>query len=776
MIGRNISHYKILEKLGGGGMGVVYKAEDTKLKRLVALKFLPPDLTRDEEAKERFVNEAQAASALDHPNICVIHEIDETDDGQIFICMAYYEGETLKKKIDRGPLPIDQTLDLAIQIAQGLAKAHEHGITHRDIKPANAMITKDGVVKIVDFGLAKLAGQSRLTKTGSTMGTVAYMSPEQTRGTEVDHRTDIWAFGVVLYEMITAQLPFKGGYEQAVMYSIMNEDPAPITGLRANETMELERIVKKALQKDRANRYQYVDEMLVDLKLTTRVLESKSAGTIKEKLPKRKRAFLYGSITTFLVLLIAGGLYFFPGRRGTINSIAVLPLANLSGDPEQEYFTNGMTEALITDLAQISALRVISRTSVMQYKEVKKPLPEIARELNVDAVVEGSVLHSGEHVRITAQLIEAETDRHLWAESYERDLRNVLALQKEVAQAIAREIKVKLTPHERARLASTREATPEVYHMYLKGRYYWSKRTQEELKKAIRHFQNALDEDPAFAPAYAGLADCYSQLGTVVIGQPPTEMRTLAAAAAKRALEIDSEQAEAHASLAYVKLYQWDWFGAEQGFKRAIELSPSYPSAHLWYAHYLAARGRFGEALAEVKRAENLDPLSPIIRTQVGWILHKARRYDEAIEQYRKVLDVDPNFVWALWQLGSAYIEKAMYTEAIAVSEKAVTLSSRSPLIVASLGDAYAKSGRRAKAQELLNELSELSKQRYIPPISLALIHISLGSKDQAFEWLEKAYQERSNGMAYLGVWSGWDPLRSDPRFIVLLKKMGVEK
>ncbi len=424
MIGKIISHYKIIEKLGGGGMGVVYKAEDTKLKRLVALKFLPLDLTRDEEAKERFVHEAQAASALDHPNICAIHEIDENEDGRIFICLAYYEGETLKKKVASGQLSVASAIDIAMQTAQGLARAHEAGITHRDIKPANLMITNRGEVKIVDFGLAKLVGRTQLTKAGMTVGTVAYMSPEQTRGTEVDHRTDIWALGVVLYEMISGQLPFKGEYEQAVVYSILNEEPKPLIPTRQDTPMELQGIVTKALAKDRAERYQHVEEILADLKHISRASESRPVGTTKTRRPNRKRVLLYGSIASFLILLVVGKIYFFYERSETIDAIAVLPLANLSGDPNQEYFADGMTEALISDLGQIEALRVISRTSVMQYKGGTKPLPAIGRELNVDAVVEGSVQSSGNRVSISVRLIVAETEKRLWSESFERDQRS----------------------------------------------------------------------------------------------------------------------------------------------------------------------------------------------------------------------------------------------------------------------------------------------------------------------------------------------------------------
>jgi serine/threonine-protein kinase len=558
MTGQIISHYKILEKLGGGGMGVVYKARDLKLDRFVALKFLPHHLIADDEEKKRFIHEAKSASALDHPNICTIYEIDETEDEQMFIAMAYYEGETLKKKIDRGPLPLDEAINLAIQVAQGLQCTHEAGITHRDIKPANVMITNKGQAKIMDFGLAKLAGQkTRLTKTGMTVGTLAYMSPEQLQGIDADHRSDIWALGVVLYEILTGKLPFKGEYEAAMVYSILNEPPEPIIALRAGVPMELERIVNKAVAKNTNARYQHIDEILVDL----RSLQTDFAsGASKQRLTaakfsKKKRFYLYGGFATVLIFLI--GIILFRGARETYpkhDSIAVLPITNLSGDPELEYFADGMTEALITDLAQISALKVISRTSVMQYKGAKKPLPEIANELKVDVVLEGSVQCFGERVKITAQLIEAATDRHLWAKSYERELRDILALQNEVARAVADEIQVKLTPQEQARLMSVHPVNPEAYQAYLKGRYYWNKRTKEGFKKGIDYFTTAIEIDPAYALAYAGLADCYNLLGNWGY-LPPKETFPKAKVAAMKAIEIDERLAEAHTSLAFLSMF-----------------------------------------------------------------------------------------------------------------------------------------------------------------------------------------------------------------------------
>ncbi len=777
MIGKTISHYRVLEKLGEGGMGVVYKAEDTDLQRTVALKFLQPQALGSEEEGARFLHEARAAAALDHPNICTVYEIGRTKE-YTFIAMAYVEGQSLKDKIRSGPLKLDDAIDITVQIAEGMEAAHKKGIVHRDIKPANLMVTDEGQVKIMDFGLAKSRGQTALTQADTTLGTFAYMSPEQARSQSVDHRTDIWSLGVVLYEMVTGRRPFQGDYEQAVVYSILNEEPEPMTGLRTGVPIALERIVHKVLAKNPNERYQHAGELAVDLRSARRDFAPGTAtsGFTRDTRRWGKRAYLYVGlpILTLLLLLLVGRAYFFPARGETIDSIAVLPLENLSGDPEQEYFVDGMTEALITELSKIRALRVISRTSVMQYKRARKPLPEIARELNVAAVVEGSAVVAGDRVRITAQLIEAKADRHLWAESHERDLRDILGLQKEIARAIAREIRIAVTAEEQSRLAGARPVDPEAHEAYLRGRYHWNKRTEAGFRKAIDFFQQAIEEDPAYAPAYTGLADSYILLVSFGIVSAK-EALPEASAAASRALEIDDTLAEAHVSAAAVREgTDWKWAAAEGEYRRAIELNPGRAHAHHWYAYNLGVRGYLDEALEEIERARDLDPLSLIINADVGFMIFWQRRFEEAVEIYRNTLEMEPDFEVGRLYLGLAYLEMGRYEEAIVELRRAVELSGRSPWYTASLGRAYAEAGMETEARAVLNELVGRSERTFVPPSLCAMIHAALGETDRAFEWLDRAYEAEDLFLSYMRVDPAYDPLRSDPRFVALMQKVGL--
>jgi serine/threonine-protein kinase len=797
MIGQTISHYKILEKLGGGGMGVVYKAQDLKLDRFVALKFLPHQLSADEEEKKRFIHEAKAASALDHPNICTIYEINETADGQMFIAMACYEGETLKQKItplnppllrreqkgvplSRGELQggvisaikIDEAIEIAIQIVQGLAKAHEHGIVHRDLKPANVIVTKDGVVKIVDFGLAKLTGATKLTKSNTTMGTAAYMSPEQARGEEVDHRTDIWSVGVILYEMLTGRNPFRGDYDAAITYAILHEEPEPLNSTHPDVPAELQRMVSRAMQKDRNERYQHVHDLLRDL-TSFRNQIAKKEQTITANKPRYP---LYlGALGMLLVLMV--GLYFLiPSKpvNKDRKSIAVLPFKNLSDDKEDEYFSDGVTEDIIAQLSKIGDLKVISRTSAMRYKNTDKSLEDIGRELNVATVLEGSVRRAGNRVRIVSQLIDARDDKHLWAETYDRDMKDIFAIQSEVAVHIAAALQANLFPVEKNRLARKATENLEAYNLYLKGRYILNKGTEDNLKKALQFFEQALEEDPTYAAAYSGLADAYLALDDSDF-IPEAEAAPKVKAAGRKALEIDETLAEAHTSLGHLAMHQWDWPTTKSELQRAIELNPGYAPAHHFLSMYLSALGKMDEAIAAAKRAEELDPLSMMVSSTVGVQLYRARRYNEAIAQLRKTLDLDPNYPRTYRALGKVYLERDLQ-QAVAAFEKYSALTNERSVGLAYLGNAYGRMGKRNEAQRILDELIALSQREYVSAYAIAMVYIGLGDKDQAFEWLNKACEERSDFLVHLKVDPDFDPLRSDSRFAELMKKVGVEK
>ena len=787
--GLQIGPYLIMGALGRGGMGEVYQARDTRLGREVALKFLPEESARDAHALERFTREARAVSALNHPNICVFHDIGDYQ-GRPFLVLELLEGQSLKDRIAAGPLPTGELLELAVQVSGALEAAHARGIIHRDIKPGNIFLTRapsgPGQAKILDFGLVKLASDAgravdaaaaapsaddTLSRTGAAMGTLSYVSPEQARGEQVDARTDLFSLGVTLYEAATGCSPFHRATAEATLEAILHQVPVAPRELNPRLPPGLERILNKALEKDRTARYQSAAELKADLERLSREQLAPRARLLAS--PRR------WALIALVALAVAIPAYLLrrQGPSGEtppgVRSLAVLPLENASGDSEQEYLADGLTEALTGSLGKISALHVISRASAMQYQATKQPLSEIARALRVEAVARGSTARFGDRVRVSLELIHVSTGRQLWAETYERELSEVPAWQSEVASAVAREVKLKISPAEAARLAGARPVNRDAFEAYLRGRHWLNKRTEEAIRKAIDYFRRAIDEDPAYAPAYAGLAGCYNQLGTVLIGsQPPSKTRPLAAAAAQKALEIDSELAEAHAALAYTKLYDWNWSGAEQSFRRAIELNPSYAPVRIWHASYLVCTGRTEDAVAEAARARELDPLSLIVMTQVGWILHYARRYDEAIQHYLRVLETDPNYLWALWQLGQACTYKSRFDEAIRTLEKAAALSGRSPSILGML--AYGAAGRTAEARKLVTELTELSKRRYVPPAPVAWGHFGLGESDQGFAWMEKACQERSNAIAYLAASPVLDRFRSDPRYRDLLRRIGL--
>jgi serine/threonine protein kinase/Tfp pilus assembly protein PilF len=785
LVGQQVGPYKIHSLLGVGGMGEVYLAQDPRLDRTIALKILPTELASDPDRIRRFIREARAASGLKHPNVATIYEIGKSDEFH-FIAMEYVEGRTLADKISGHPLPIAEIVDIGLQVADALDEAHRKGITHRDIKPANLMLTSREQVKILDFGLAKVTrpeGQALgsdistvvKTETGAVMGTVQYMSPEQVLGKEVDHRTDIFSLGVVLYEMATGRLPFTGTSSSETMDRILHGQPEAIARFNYDVPAELDRIIRKCLEKDRERRYQSARELLTDLRNLKRDSES-STRTVEGVEPRPRsnvRNVAAGAIALAIAALLGITVYLFMGRGKPIDSMAVMPFLNASADLSQEYLSDGITESLINSLSQLPNLKVLARTTVFSYKNRAIDPIKVGRELGVRAVLTGRVVERGGTLIIQADLLDVTDGSQLWGEQYHRKLSDVLAVQEEIAKQISERLRLKLTGEDQKRLTRHHTENAEAYQLYLKGCYYWNKRTAESLNRGIEYFQQAIDKDPNYALAYAGLIDSYSLLGSSIGRLSPRETFSKAKAAAVKALDIDDTLAEAHAALALVILrYDWDWPAVEREIKRAIQLNPNYATTYQWYADYLVVMGRLDETIAQIKRAQELDPLSLIINTIVGLHLYQARQYDQAIEQCQKTLEMDPNFAQAHLALGMAYEQKARYEEAIAALQKATTLSPSNPFIVSALGHAYAVSGQPREAMKILHQLQDLSQRRYISPHEMAIIYAGLGEKDQAFAWLEKAYADRVWRLPFLKVEPRFDSLRSDPRFQDLLRRM----
>lgn len=811
----NLSHYRIISKLGAGGMGEVYLAEDTRLDRKVALKLLNEDVATDSERLRRFVQEAKSASALNHPNIITIHEISETENRH-FIAIEYIDGETLHDRLRNGPLSLRSVLDAGIQIASALQAAHDANIIHRDIKPENVMVRPDGLIKVLDFGIAKVTEPVTLsqvdaeaptlrggTSPGTIVGTASYMSPEQARGKPVDARTDIFSLGIVLYEMLTGRKPFDGETSMDVIAAILHRDPPPIRDYMADVPAEIERIVNKQLRKDCDERYQTIKDLLIDLKDARKELEfennlrapirretkiesphavartTASTGSFVTEIKKRKATV--AAVATALVLASIAIIYSVSTRNraslsatetAPIDSIAVLPFQNKSSDADTEYLSDGLAESLNYGLSQLPNLRVSPSSSVNRYRNKEMDAVTIGNELGVNAVMTGRFAQRGDNVTISVELVDVRNNKLLWGRQYDRKLADLLTMQREIATEITQHLKLKISGDEHNRATRHYAKNSEAYQLYLKGNYYASRYTKEGFNKGIEYFEQAIAKDPNFALAYSGLAFCYLNQTDWVFA--PKDSVPRARQAVDNALRIDDSLAQAHTMRAMVLLqYDWNWPAAEQEFRRAIELDPHYAVGRSFLAWYLAAMGRFDESIAEDKRALDLDPLSAAVNADLGWDLYFARRYDEAIDQLRKAVDLEPNYWVSHVLLGRSYVQTGKLNEAVASFERARQIENSIPEVLAALGHGYAVSGRKADAQNILRELQERSQKEFVPSYTIATIYTGLGQREQALQHLLKAHEEGSYYMIHLKVEPILDPLRADSRFTDLMRKVG---
>jgi len=776
MIGHTISHYTILEKLGEGGMGVVYKAEDTKLKRVVALKFLPHQLAASDQDKARFHQEAQSASALNHPNVCTIYDIQDFD-GQTFIVMEFVEGKTLREA--KYAISMKQAVDIAAQIAEGLAAAHERGIIHRDIKTDNIMLRPDGRIQIMDFGLAKLQGVSLLTQAGGTVGTTAYMSPEQVQGFEADHRSDIFALGVVMYELLAWQLPFNGSHEAAVMYEIVNIDPPPIQAVKPGVEPDIERIVTKCLEKERENRYQSAREVAIDLKRFKRDSEGKPPNSSVHALPpkpgRRRPAWTTVAIAAFVALCVGSAAFWLWNRdRGdALDSLAVLPFENAGGDQNTEYLSDGITESIINSLTKIPALRVVPRSTVFRFKGADPQ--EAGLKLKVHAVLAGRITRQGDDLSVQVDLVDVEKQSQLWGQQYRRSGKDLLALQDEITNEVSNRLRLGVSGEVKKDVAKRYTDNLDAYKFYLQGRYYWNKRRALEIQKAIECFNQAIDLDPAYALAYVGLADCYAVLEQYA-GIPGKETFPKAIAAASRALEIDNSLAEAHTTLAFANAGMWNWAKAEQEFKLSISLNPNYPTTYHWYYILLRTLGRNEEALKAIKRAQALDPLSPIIGLNVAMASFAQGKYEEAIQEMDAVLAIDSSFSSAYYQKALVFSILGKRQEAYAMALRGVAVSGRSSEALSFLGYTAGLMGKREEALSVEKELEQRHSNRTSPGFYIARVCVSLGDDNGVYKWLNADLDDHSGSLIWLSQDKEFDAYRSDKRFVDLLTRIGLTK
>ena len=802
-------------------MGEVYLAQDTKLDRKVALKILPADLANRDRLR-RLGQEAKAASALNHPNIITIYEIGQIDSVN-FIATELIEGETLRQRLRSAPMKLGEVLDVAIQTASALSAAHAAGIVHRDIKPENIMVRRDGIVKVLDFGLAKLTERpppdsvdaeapTRAvvnTEAGVVLGTAIYMSPEQARGQQVDARTDIFSLGAVLYEMVAGRLPFEGSTSSEVLASMLSEkEPQPLARYSRDVPAELERIVSKALRKEREQRYQTTKDLLLDLQSLKQQLDfdarlersippetrdgrtsvsqtpatangqASPTASITESLTSRikhRRSLVFALAT--LIVAVSSLTYLFYSARppGAIDSIAVLPLINASDDPNSEYLSDGITESIISNLSQLPQLKVMARSTVFHFKGKDIDPRDVGRQLGVRAVMTGRLLRQGDHLIVRTELVNVADGTQLWGAEYDRELSNVLGLQQDISREISEKLRLRLTGEEKKRLTGHDTTNAEAYQFYLRGRYFWNKRTADGIRKAIDEFQQAIDRDPNYALGYVGLVDCYGLLEEYA-GVPVSETLPKARAAADRALQIDDSLSEGHTSSALVFQQMWRWAETEEEYKRAISLNPNYPTAHHWLSIYFRAKGQLDDSLREINRAQELDPLSSVIGQNIAEIYLLKNDLNSAIAQCQRIIELDPNFPGAHDELGFAYLKQRRDEEAIAEFRKTVELSGSASRYQGDLGYCYAVTGRRAEAQAILKELQVKYARREAVGQYLADVYAGLGDRDQAFTWLERDVERRSGiRLPFAKWWFTFDDLRGDPRYAELMHRMGLK-